>query len=396
MKIVYIYDVFHPDAGYQANILSKYWVKFGHEVYIFTSEMKKIPSHYTDFFDIKNLEEKDLAFEKRTGVKILRFPLLTYKSGRAVYSKCLFKKLREKKPDVVFVNGNDSLIGIQLILKYKKNDFGLVTDSHMLEMASANRFNNIFRIYYKLCVTPLILKYNIPVIRTQDDDYVEKCLGLPLNRCPLISFGTDMSLFNPNGDVKKKFREENNISNNAFIVAYAGKIIKSKGAEILAKAAQTRIKSAREIVFLIVGNTEGEFGKRIEGEFKKSKHRIIRLPTQRYQELPAVYQVADIAVFPKQCSLSFFDVQACGLPVIFEDNNINVDRSGYHNAVTYRTDCVEDFCDKISFFANMNEEELNKYKRNAIELVRKTYDYELKAREYIPYLEQQARAKNRL
>jgi len=48
MKIIYIDDIFHPDAGYQANLLSKYWVKFGHEVYIFTSEMGKIPSGYDD------------------------------------------------------------------------------------------------------------------------------------------------------------------------------------------------------------------------------------------------------------------------------------------------------------------------------------------------------------
>ena len=143
MKIVYIDDMFHPDAGYQSNLLSKYWVKFGYEVYIFTSEISKIPIEYTTFFNTEDLAYKDKNFEVRTGVKIQRFPLLTYISGRSVYSKCIFKKIDEINPDVVFVNGNDSLIGIQLIRRYKKTNYGLVKDSH--KMCIRDRYNGTRR-----------------------------------------------------------------------------------------------------------------------------------------------------------------------------------------------------------------------------------------------------------
>lgn len=38
MKIVHVEDFFHPDAGYQINILPKYMAKMGHEVVVITSE----------------------------------------------------------------------------------------------------------------------------------------------------------------------------------------------------------------------------------------------------------------------------------------------------------------------------------------------------------------------
>lgn len=51
MRIVHIEDFFHPNAGYQINILPKYMVKQGHSVTIVTSEMEKIPEGLTVFLE---------------------------------------------------------------------------------------------------------------------------------------------------------------------------------------------------------------------------------------------------------------------------------------------------------------------------------------------------------
>ena len=50
MKIVHIEDFFHPEAGYQINILPKYMVRAGHEVTIITSEADKAAKQLTGFF----------------------------------------------------------------------------------------------------------------------------------------------------------------------------------------------------------------------------------------------------------------------------------------------------------------------------------------------------------
>ena len=72
MKVVNVEDFFHPDAGYQINILSKYLVALGHEVTIITSEMEKVPTTLTSFFGRENIEGRDQAYSNQYGVKILR------------------------------------------------------------------------------------------------------------------------------------------------------------------------------------------------------------------------------------------------------------------------------------------------------------------------------------
>ena len=66
--------------------------KEGHEVFIVTSEMNKIPGALIDFFGIDNLGEKDLSFEQQTCVKIIRLPLRSFSQAgqylRVVFLDC--------------------------------------------------------------------------------------------------------------------------------------------------------------------------------------------------------------------------------------------------------------------------------------------------------------------
>ena len=391
MKVVNVEDFFHPDAGYQINILSKYLVALGHEVTIITSEMEKVPTTLTSFFGRENIEGRDQAYSNQYGVKILRLPIKGVISGRAVFTKELFSTIQADNPDVVFVHGNDTLTGMRYLLKYKKFGYPLVMDSHMLEMASSNKFNKLFRKFYKYFFTPLITRNEIPVIRTQDDPYVEKCLGISLSQCPWISVGSDTMLFHPDEDARKQFREANNISESAFVVIYAGKLDESKGGLLLAETIQKKIEAKRDVVFLIVGKTAPtEYGSKIESLFSQSENRVLRFPTQLYAGLPKFYQAADCAVFPRQCSLSFYDVQACGVPVIFEDNNINVDRAAHGNAVVFESGDFQDFRNKIAEMCNEPGENLLRMRENSIAYVKASYDYAEIAKRYCYVIESAA------
>lgn len=396
MRIVYICDFFHPDAGYHPNLLSKYWTRFGHEVYMLTSELERMPASLTHFFDCRDIQAKDLKFEREYGVKIIRCPIYRFVSGRSIYKKQIFREIRRLDPDVVYVNGNDTLIGMQLTATYKIHPFGLVMDSHMLDMASTNRFKNLYRAFYRHTLARQIIRNDIPVIRAQNDDYVQRHLGIPLERCPWISFGSDMLLFHPDEAHKAELRRESGIAPDAFVVLYAGKVNKTKGLDLFAQAVQKKFSADRNVCVVVVGSTEGEEGARLEEAFQRSENPLVRFPTQKYTDLPRFYQMADLAVFPRQCSLSFFDVQACGLPVVFEDNNINVDRSRAHNAVVFPAGDAEGLRTGIETFLRMGDAELAAYRQNAVAYVKAAYNYEDKAREYLPYLEKQARRKGRL
>lgn len=382
MKIINIEDFFHPNAGYQINIISKYLAKFGHEVIIITADMAKIPNQLTSFFGKNNIEKYDREYEKITGVKIIRVPIKKFISGRAIFKKDIYKLVERLKPDVLYVHGNDTLVGIHYILKLGKLNYALISDSHMLEMASTNKFNKLFRLFYKKIITPKIIKHDLTVIRTQNDIYVKKCLGIPLKQAPWISYGSDTLLFHPNNNVKKIFRKNNNISDDAFVILYAGKLDESKGGEFLAKAIQKKFNTKKNLKIIIVGNTVGEYGKNVERLFDDSENEILRFPTQFYMNLAKFYQSCDLVVFPKQCSLSFYDAQACGIPVLFEDNNINKDRSKFNNAWTFKCDDVNDFRKKIEDAINLSKIEYDEIKDSAYRYIINNYNYEAKAREY--------------
>lgn len=386
MKIVHIEDFFHPEAGYQINILPKYMVRAGHEVTIITSEMDKAPKTLSRFFGMEGIEKKDSTYIREYGVKIIRLPLRAFISGRAVFTSALYRTIENEKPDVLFIHGNDTLTGMRCLLRRKKLGCPIVMDSHMLEMASQNRFKNAYRQIYRRIFTPIILKNNIPVIRTQNDPYVEKRLGIPLEKAPWISVGSDTMLFHPDEAQRASFRKEHDISKTAFVVLYAGKLDEGKGGMLLAEALREPFATERELVFIIVGKTVGEYGEQVEMTLSKSANRILQFPTQKYADLAKFYQAADIALFPRQCSLSFYDVQACGLPVIFEDNSVNVDRAAYGNALLFRAEDVEDFRSRIEKMAAMPEEQYDVMRRNAIFFIKQSYDYADIAQQYMDCL----------
>lgn len=387
MKIVNVEDYFIPDAGYQINIIPKYLAKFGHEVYIVTCVPDKLKKSTSGFFTTENLAERDRMYTEKTGVKIIRVKPLsnTLISGRIIESPAFYKTVKELKPDVVYVHGNDTVTGIRYIKK-KKLPFALITDSHMLKMASLNRFSRYFQLFYKKFVTPDIIKKNITVIRTQDDDYVESALGIPLSRAPWISYGTDTDLFHPDEDVKKAFREEHGIPEDSFVFICTGKLDEAKGGLILAEAFKEKFASVKDVTLVTVGNMNGDYGEKVKETFAGSANRIINFPTQKYWDLGKFYQMADACVFARQCSLSFYDAQGCALPIISEDNNINVDRNSHGNGLCFKAEDVSSFREKIEEMLNMSAADFAVMKENSYRFITENYNYEDKAREYEKYI----------
>ncbi|TCI71258.1 MULTISPECIES: glycosyltransferase family 4 protein [unclassified Exiguobacterium] len=391
MNIIHVEDFFHPDAGYQINILPKYMVNEGHQVTIITTKMETAPEGLTSFFGKHDIENRDQIYTKKTGVKIIRLNNRGFISGRAVFSKELFKVINDINPDVIYVHGNDTLTAIRLLLKFKNKNIPIVLDSHMLEMASINKFNKLFRNFYKKVITPIIIKKQIPVIRTQNDNYVEKYLGIPLQQAPWISFGSDLLLFHPDKNVRKEFRKEYEINEDDFVVLYTGKLDEAKGGLILANSFKANFKENKNVVLVVVGNTSGDYGKQVDKILSESQNRVIRFETQKYMDLPKFYQAADISIFPTQCSLSFFDAQACGLPVLSENNNINKDRLKYDNGFTFNSADIHDIRDKVITVMNMPVDNFEKMRRNSVEYVNKNYNYNKIAVEYLNILEGEVR-----
>lgn len=384
MKILHIDETFHPAYGYQANPLAKFQQKQGNEVYIATPTKDYLYPVYKDFGDDgSGLEEQDKQYMKSTGVKILRVPAKGYIMGRLNYGKEIFEVVDQVKPDVLFVHCVETLTAMRFL--WKKQKYPMMFDSHMLSMASHNKLAKAYEVIYRTIFTRIIKKNGYYVIRTQDDDYVNSHLGIPEKLTPFISFGTDTILFRPNEEIRERFRQEQSIGQDDFVVVYTGKLIENKGGKLLAET--FRKKFDVPVVLVCVGKPlDDDYGREVQKILDESENRIIIFPTQNYLNLAKFYQAADLSVFPKQCSMSFYDAQACGLPVISEANNVNCDRCSHQNGDNFVAGSIEDFRAKIMKFASMSKEERNQYSKNARAFVEAGYDYADIARQYTEYL----------
>ena len=387
MKIVNVVDEFHPYAGYENNVLSKFMVKLGHEYIILSTRYDTHKKYYTSFLGIDNIEEKDKVFEEKTGVKVIRNNAHCIISGRVIWKYREFKSsLKLLNPDIVFFCGNDTYVFILFFLLNRskiirdKLPFKVIADSHMLEMASKNRLNKVFYFFYRLLITPIIKKANTSVIRVQDDPFVMNRLGVPERQAPFISFGTDTILFKKDVIVKSEMRSLLGISEDAFVIIYAGKIDESKGGMFLAESIKTRFDTSRELVFVVVATARSAYEEMVINELKKSENRVILHDSVPYFDLASYYQMSDLAVYPKQCSLSFFDVQACGVPVLLEDNQINIDRISMNNGFLFRMDDIASFREMIIRIAD--NEDLDAVSTNATKMINEKYDYSVIALEY--------------
>lgn len=385
MKILHVDETFHPAFGYQANPLAKFQQKQGNEVYILTPTKEFLYPVYHEFGDYgEHLVEQDAAYEKSTGVKIIRIPAKGYFMKRLVYGKELFQAVDKIKPDVVFVHCIETMTGIRFILK--NPNYPMMFDSHMLSMASGNKLAKAYEAAFRTIITPKIKHRKYDVIRTQDDDYVNSHLGIPEEQTPFISFGTDTILFCPSDEVRKQFRKEHGIGQHDFVVIYTGKLTDAKGGKLLAET--FRKKFERSITLVCVGTPpENEYGHEVKKLLDESENRIIMFPTQNYLDLAKFYQMADLSVFPKQCSMSFYDAQACGIPVLSENNNVNIDRCEHGNGANFEAGSVDDFRAKIMMFASMSDDERMEYKKNSRAFIESGYDYAEIALQYTKYLE---------
>ncbi len=381
MNIVMVEDFFHPSAGYQLNVLCPYLVTFGHKVHIVCGEIDLFPEYLTTFFGKDDIQKRDLDYQKDTGVTIIRVPLKGYFSGRAIMSSQVFKAVKQLQPDILFVHGNDSYTGMQFTKWQQKNRYPLVLDSHMLDMASRNRLAGLFRLYYRMMITPLIIKNRNKVIRTVDDPFIFKHYRIPQELSPVIGFGSNVLRFHEDGEIRREMRKRYAIDENEFVVIYAGKLDEYKGGIFLAQALQKKFD--RPITFMIIGNASESNRAEIECLFKESENRILRFPTQVYHDLPKWFQMADLAVFPKQCSLTFYDVLACGLPVIIENNSIGKERAAACEAAfTFEAGDEDDFRNLIMTMATLPKQKKNQLKNAAVRYILENYNYEEQARKY--------------
>jgi len=164
MRILHIDETFHPSYGYQVNPLAKFQQKQGNDVFIATPTKEYLYPVYKEFGDDgSKLAEEDNTYETTTGVKIIRVPAKGYFMKRLIYGRKIFEVVDQVKPDVIFVHCVETLTAMRFLMR--KMNYPMMFDSHMLSMASDNKFVKAYEFVYRLIFTNIRNNMMLYVLR---------------------------------------------------------------------------------------------------------------------------------------------------------------------------------------------------------------------------------------
>ena len=372
MKILHIEDRFHPGLGHQINNFAKlHDPKI--EFHILSSN-SFYPWKGTDREEIITVFDKE--FEKKYNVIIHRTDIL-FEIHSRVWMKKLKKTILDINPDIIYAHGIETFSAIRVILSRLSKKYKTFTDTHTLLGQSKNKFvGSLFYFIFKRTVVPIINKRNVGVFFTANENgmMLKDIYGITENNIHSCLIGTDTSKFYFDDIQRKSLRGRYNINENDIAIIYTGKhnVIKQPHLVLNAVKNLDRKNTVKLFLFFIGSKDEKYFLKHF-GDKPDFKFKLIYIPEIENDELYKYYSMADIAVFPKENTLSILDVQACKLPVILEDNQTNRDRIRY-SGLLYEKNNLNDLSDKIYKLITANELR-KKLGENGLVLIKEVYDY---------------------
>ncbi|WP_430811373.1 MULTISPECIES: glycosyltransferase family 4 protein [unclassified Carboxylicivirga] len=328
LRVVHVEDRFHPDMGYQLNFTAKFHCA-DVDMHIVCSNSLKLFNH--EGLTSELIRAKDEAFEKEYGVTIHRLPVrYEKKNGYNLLMKGVRKKILSLQPDVLFVHALESYTAFSLLMNnglYKK--CLVCADTHTLD----NQFKGgvVERLYFKLLkrlvVRPL-RRYKAPVFYTAAENK-----NILLSRYCLADdqvypylIGTDPKVFYPDEDAGNKLRETLGIAER-HIILYAGKFNQPKSPHLVIEALNKLDIDLSDVCLLMLGGKTAPYYSETFLLCKEnSKVKVIVKDAVRVADLNAYYNMATLAVFPRENTLSALDAQLCKLPLVMEADLTNNER----------------------------------------------------------------------
>jgi glycosyltransferase involved in cell wall biosynthesis len=324
MRIVSINVHYQDGLGYQDYYLGKSWKALGHEVHFISSDWH---FDYPDYESVRHIiGDKYVGvgtFVNDYGVPVHRLKATTRKQTGLMWLKGFEEKLIALRPDIIISHGVFSYQSIRLLYLKNKLNCPIVFDDHttinvLRESLSSKIIFTLFRVFF----AKRMLKVAHKIVGISDSCMVvlDKTFGLKGNNVVMIPLGTDTNLFKQDQDLRKKYRKFLGVDDETIVVLYTGKIYEDKKVDLLIDALNDEaVTLNKSIVIHIVGVISTEYKAYFEAKLKTSEHKVIYRNAVSQQELPEIYNGADIAVWPAHTTNSTIDASACGCPIICSD-----------------------------------------------------------------------------
>jgi glycosyltransferase involved in cell wall biosynthesis len=329
LKIAVVSSFYSEGMGYTENCLPKALARLGHEVHLLTSQLNV----YGNESDYNNTYESFLGCADQGTKKFITDGYTVHRLNSTTVSgyvliKSLITRLREINPEFVYSIEIASLQTFQLAAIRYLIGFRLFAETHqhlsVVKPYMKNASGGLVRkAFYRLtrtmptCVASLAVE-RCYAIAPDCVHVAHRFYGVPMKKLTLRSLGTDTELFHPPATKEEiasrdRMRRQHGYSEDDIVCIYTGRLSESKNPLILAQAVDIAARQKLPFRSLFIG--EGN-QKAAIASYRNAKV----LPFMKHSDLADIYRMGDIAVWPRQESMSMLDATSSGLPLIVSEN----------------------------------------------------------------------------
>lgn len=350
MKVVLVTAFYSEGMGYTENCLPRALAALGHEVHVLASGLNVYgtsPGYQKTYSAFLGPADQGTRSFDVDGYRVHRLAHRLVSGYVAI--KGLSRKVRELAPQIVHCTEIASLNAYELAIMKPLGGYKLFAESH--------QHLSVLRPYLREPDGHFLKRGAYWFTRTLPTSLaslaVERCYaiapdcvhvankfyGVPVHKLKLQSLGTDTELFRPatmpaEFAVRNDMRAGLRIPEDGVICVYTGRLTEDKNPLLLAQAVAGLSERKPRFYSLFVGE-----GPQKEQILRCSSATV--LPFMRHSELARVYRMADIAVWPRQESMSMLDAAASGLPLVVSNRMGESERVTGNGTVYEETDAED-------------------------------------------------------
>ena len=339
--------------SYQENLLPKYHVRLGYEVY-------QIVTPFTwQGNRIANIGEE--KYTNDFGVHIIRCLPKKNILGKRFYTyPNALIELNKIKPDILFIHDVQFLDATKVADYLNENPNCLsFADNHCDYSNSAKNWLSkhiLHKIIWRHCAKALLPYINrFYGVLPARVDLLTELYGIPKEKCALLVMGADDDEVKRSSNIKNiiKTRKKFGFTSDDFVIVTGGKIDKWK-TETLSLMEAYKDIALPNLKLLVFGAVDSSMKERFNELLKNSK--IVYVPWASFEESFDLFSMSDLVVFPGRHSVYWEQVVGQGKPMICKlwDGTKHIDIGG--NVAFLKDSSVKEIKDLLLKLVNDPEE----------------------------------------
>jgi glycosyltransferase involved in cell wall biosynthesis len=339
LRVLHVIDHFYPRLGYQETFLAKEHQKENTVLVICSNNFEK--SIYRPNRELYQTGKVAPGQRIEEGVPTRR--LLGILDGFPFHKPWLFsleKTILDFDPDVIIVHDFVSLSTLRIAkLATKLPRTRMIFDDHMTYDAFRGSWVLSLHRLFGVIFSKLVMRPNFVFVAVtpQTFEIMTRIYRLRASRIRLIPLGVDSHRFDRVEHARDNLRRDLGIGVDDVVFIYVGKIVPYKGIDILISAELKLHERHANTKFIFVGGADKAYLRNLKNTIScaRLEKSFVFTGVVPNSSLQAYYSIADVGVWPSQCSLSMLEATACGLPTVISARGGAPERVSWGNGLMY-------------------------------------------------------------